>query len=74
MNRSKFGVSVSFALLATVAILSYVPQGQSREIGENAGLRAPPRAGVPRHVRRNRRANRSQGREAKLRAWASGRC
>src|SRR5260370_38419485 len=34
MNRSKFGVSVSFALLATVAISSYVPQAQSREIGE----------------------------------------
>ena len=34
MNRSKFGVSVSFALLATVAIPGYVPQVQSREIGE----------------------------------------
>ncbi len=34
MNRSKFGVSVSFALLATVVIPSYVPQAQSREIGE----------------------------------------
>src|SRR5437660_1268572 len=34
MNRSKFGVLVSFALLATVAILCHLPQAQSREIGE----------------------------------------
>jgi hypothetical protein len=34
MSRSKFGVSVSFALLATVVISSYSPQAQSREIGE----------------------------------------
>src|SRR5437660_1268577 len=40
----------------------------------NAGLRAPARAGVPRHVCRNRRANDSTSREAKLQSWAGGRC